>query len=108
MNTVLISPAPAAFTGATFSVGALDWLSANSDSITPAAVIVTALAAVIFGFYNARSGRMNTASNDLIAKSAAEANRINERDITASIISQLERSGKDKMYLDDFMKSIRK
>ena len=97
----LVSPAQGVFTGATFSVGALEWLSINSDAITPGAVIVTALAAVIFGFFNAKSSRM-------IAVGTNEANRINKRDVTSDIMDDLINSGKSKEYIEDLKESLRR
>jgi len=107
MSTGLISPTQGAFTGATFGVGALDWLSVNSEAITPGAVIVTALAAVVFGFWNAYS---NSKRNEINIESNAAIDRrakANEQYITQSMINNLRANGKSEEYIKDFVKNIK-
>jgi len=93
MSTGLISPAQGAFTGVTFGVGFFDFLAENSASIAPFAMLLTALAAVVFGFWN--------------AKSNSDRNKINERDVTCGLIRKLELQGKSDEYIEDFKKTLR-
>ena len=93
MSTGLVSPAQGAFTGVTFGVGFFDWLATNSASITPGAMILTTIAAVVFGFWN--------------AKSNSDRNKVNKRDITAAIIDDLRAAGKTDKYINDLKETLR-
>jgi hypothetical protein len=94
MSSALMSPAQGAFTGITFGVGFLDWLATNSESITPAAVIITTIFAVIFGFWN--------------AKSNSQRNKINKRDIVETLITDLERESKETYSINEIRLMLRK
>ena len=81
-------------TGVTVGGGLIEWVSLNSSFITVMLVATTSLASIAFGAWN--------------AKSNSERNRINRRDVTDSIIKDLERSGKSDKYIKDLYASLRK
>jgi len=107
MSTGLISPTQGAFTGATFGVGALDWLSVNSEAITPGAVIVTAAAAVVFGFWNAYSNSKRNTISEESNRMINERNKVNHQYITQSIINNLRSNGKSDEYIKDLVENIK-
>jgi sulfite exporter TauE/SafE len=66
-------------TGATLGGGGLSWLTQYTSEITVAAVVITGVFSILFGFWNARSN--------------AKRNDINELIIKGKIIKQIEKAG---------------
>jgi hypothetical protein len=85
--------------GATYG-GGLAWLSTNSGGLTVIAVVCTAIASLYFGSERRKADNRNATANE-------ERNRINERDITSSIMQKLKSSGKSEEYIDDIIETLR-
>ena len=80
--------------GAAMGGGGLSFLATHSSEITVIAVVITGIASIVFGIWN--------------AKIQARRNQINRRNVIEDLIADLERSGKGNDYISDFRKSVRK
>lgn len=70
-------------TGVTIGGGAIEWITLNSSFITVVAVVVTSIASIMLGAWN--------------AKSNSDRNKVNRRDIIATLLTDLEHD-EDKSY----------
>ena len=83
-----------ALTAATVGGGILGWLTVNSTLATVLTVMTTGVASIVIGLWNARSN--------------SKRNEINKRDITNSILENLEKGGKSDEYICDLVDAMRK
>jgi len=81
-------------TGVTVGGGALEWLSVNSSAVTVIIVMMTGVASIAIGIWNARSN--------------SRRNQINKRNIVNDIIEDLEKGGKSDDYISDLIESMKK
>ena len=63
--------------------GGLAWLTVNSSAITAIAVVTTGIASIYFGRANKITAARNASANE-------ERNKINKRDITERLITDLD------------------
>jgi hypothetical protein len=82
MSTNIASSAQHALTGATASIGFLEWVSANTSLVNSGAMVATAVGAIWFGYVNSKSGTRR-------AMAMEETNRIHSGDIKRQVISQV-------------------
>jgi hypothetical protein len=80
--------------GVAMGGGGLSFLAEYSSEITVITVVLTAIASVIFGVWN--------------AKIQSRRNKINRRNVIEDIINDLEKCGKNASYVDEFRQSLRK
>jgi hypothetical protein len=83
--------------GATFGGGAMEWLAMNSSALTVINVFTTGVGSLALNYWGKRC------ENQI----GMERNRVNRRDITENIIKDLKSAGKEKDYINDFVKIIR-
>jgi hypothetical protein len=93
MSHSVVSTAQHITAGATIGGGGLSFLTVYSSEITVGAVVMTAVASIIFGIWN--------------GKIQSQRNTINKRNITEDILRSLE-SDLSPIELEKIKKSLRK
>jgi len=78
--------------GATIGMGGVEWLTMNSTFVTAICVIITTIATMAFGFWN--------------AKSNSDRNKVNKRDISISLLIELKSSGKDSFTMAEIEEEL--
>jgi hypothetical protein len=80
-------------TGATIGGGTLEWMTTNSSTMTALAVCITAITSIVLGIWNARTN--------------AERNHINRREILSDIMHDMRKAGKSDDYVNDLIQTMR-